>query len=133
MTSGTPYYCHFQISYNCLFTLDNIGFWCTNELSPRFSIPKVVKSPSWNWNTSTNTVQNSSISLYHYEENGKTCDVTCEDCFLINTVKIGNCSLSIRYISFPLPPCILVTPLLSISHILHSFPFLRLFFLICNI
>lgn len=64
---------YLEVSYDCLFSVLGVGYFCTNERSQSFRIKKSLQI-GWNYDTVNNVVIDPSIPLYSLD-----C-ATCTNC-----------------------------------------------------
>lgn len=108
LKQGTQFPVFWMLSYDCKVQYSGVGYFCTNELSPSFSIPS-YSLQTWNYDTDLKQPKESSIVLYENEyynytefenKTGSTTvhskfSVSCTDCYILNELRTTNLSLTI--------------------------------------
>ena len=62
--------------YDCVFTVSNSGYFCTEEVGPDFRIITVNAVASWNYNSTSSAAANSSLQLFKKDCDSFDCEAT---------------------------------------------------------
>lgn len=101
LEEGTIFPVFWMISYNCQFEFENIGYFCTNELSPSFSIPFHYLQ-DWNYDYWASGASANPIVLHEGTTNSgedplvtASYSLDCVDCYILNDIEVMNVTLTL--------------------------------------